>query len=156
MRKRLIPAVPPDTAPDDDWLDLESVAEVEITSEDAAHPIEAALVPGTGTGWRAARPGEQTIRLVFPEPHRIRRILLDFLEPDMARTQEYVVRWSADGGVSFREIVRQQWNFSPQGATRQTEEYHVELAGVTELELTIIPEIGGGDARASLARLRLA
>lgn len=130
------------------------VAEVEITSEDPDHPIEGALV--AGTGWKAAVPGEQTIRLVFPEPQPIRRIHLDFVEPDLARAQEYVVRWSGDRGRTFTDVVRQQWNFSPGGGSRQTEDHRVELPGVTELELVIVPEIGGGEARASLARLRLA
>ena len=74
----------------------------------------------------------------------------------MERTQEYVLRWSADGGQSFREIVRQQWNFSPQGATSQTQDYRVELPAVTVLELSIVPDTSGGAAVASLAQLRLA
>jgi hypothetical protein len=78
------------------------------------------------------------------------------LELGTARTQEYVLRWSADGGRSFREIVRQQWNFSPQGTTRETEDHHIELPAVTVLELSIIPDISGGNAVASLAQLRLA
>ncbi len=156
MRKRIIDAVPKDTAPDDDWLDLERVAQVEITSEDAAHPIEAALRPGTEADWRAAQPGEQTIRLIFDQPQRLRRIWLLFLEPTAERTQEFVLRWSPDDGKSFREIVRQQWNFSPQGATREVEDYSVDLTGVRVLELIIIPDKSGGAARASLAQLRLA
>jgi len=66
------------------------------------------------------------------------------------------LRWSPDSGQSFREIVRQQWNFSPQGATSETEDHHVELPAVTVLELSIIPDTGGGNAFASLAQLRLA
>jgi hypothetical protein len=136
---------------------VEDVAEVELTSEDPAHPIEFALLPGKPGGWRAAEPGTQTIRLLFDHPQRLRWIRLDFLEAETDRTQEYVLRWSADGGQSFREIVRQQWNFSPTGATTETEDHRVELAGVTVLELTITPDIGGNkSARATLQRLRLA
>lgn len=157
MRKRIIPPVQRDTSPPgEDWLDLERLAEVEITSEDAEHPIESALLSGRGSGWQAAGPGEQTIRLIFEHPQRLRRIWLYFVEPATERTQEFVLRWSADGGQSFREIVRQQWNFSPQGATDETEDHHVDLSGVTVLELSIIPDISGGDAPASLAQLRLA
>jgi hypothetical protein len=157
MRKRIIAPGQQETAsPDQDWLNLEGLAEVEITSEDAAHPIESALLPGGGSGWRAAGPGKQTIRLLFAYPQRLRRIRLDFVETRTERTQEYVLRWSADGGQSFREVVRQQWNFSPQGATRETEDHHVELPAVTVLELSIIPDTSGGDACASLAHLRLA
>ena len=157
MRKRLIAAVQQDPLPlDQDWLNIENLAEVELTSEDAEHPIEFALLPGRGSGWRAAEPGKQTIRLLFEHPQRIRRIRLNFVESVMERTQEYVLRWSADGGQSFREVVRQQWNFSPKGATSQTEDYHVELAGLTVIELCITPDISGSNAYASLAQLRIA
>ena len=157
MRKRIIPPVQPDTSPSGEgWLDVERLAQVEITSEDVAHPIESALLPGQGSGWRATGPGEQTIRLLFAHPQRLRRIWLQFVEPVAKRTQEFVLRWSPDGGQSFREIVRQQWNFSPQGATCETEDHRVDLSGVTVLELSIIPDISGGDVRASLAQLRLA
>ncbi len=81
---------------------------------------------------------------------------MSYVEPGSRRTQEYVLRWSADGGRSYTEIVRQQWNFSPQSAISETEDHHVELPAVTALELTIIPDITGGNAIASLARLRLA
>jgi len=157
MRKRIIaPAQQGSSPPDEEWLNLEALAEVEITSEDAAHPIESALLSGRGSGWRAAGPGKQTIRLLFADPQRLRRIWLSFVECAAERTQEYALRWSPDGGRSFREIVRQQWNFNPQGATCETEDHRVELSGVTVLELSITPNTSGGDARASLARLRLA
>ena len=157
MRKRIIAPVQQETAsPDQDWLNVEGIAEVEITSEDAAHPIESALLGGGALGWRAEGPGKQTIRLLFADPQRLRRIWLKFVETDTERTQEYVLRWSADGGKSFREIVRQQWNFSPQSATCETEDHHVELPAVTVLELSIIPDTSGGKAFASLAQLRLA
>ena len=140
MRKRLIADVEPAASPaTEDWLDLQNMAEVEISSEDSSHPVESALLPGEGVGWRAAMPGRQTIRLLFAPPQRIRRIRLCFVETSSSRTQEYVLRRSADGGQSFSEIVRQQWNFSPQAATSETEEHRVELYGVTVLELIITP-----------------
>jgi hypothetical protein len=141
---------------EEDWLDLERTARVEISSEDESHPVEAALVRGAWSGWRAAGPGEQALRLLFDEPRRLRRISLLFLEEERARTQEFVLRWSPDGGQTFREVVRQQYNFSPAGATREAEDYEVALDGVTALELVITPDVSGGSARASLERLRLA
>lgn len=158
MRKRIItPAQQKTAAPDLQWLNLERLATVEITSEDAAHPIESALLLSDGAaGWRAAGPGAQTIRLLFDHPQRLQRIWLHFEEAQTERTQEYVLRWSPDGGQSFQEILRQQWNFNPQGATREAEDHHVDLAAVTVLELCIIPDISRGAARASLAQLRLA
>jgi len=156
MRKRIIGLAQQPTPPRDQaWLNVERVAEVEISSEDAAHPIEAALLAQGGSGWRAAESGRQTIRLLFTPPQQLRRIWLQFAEPTIERTQEYVLRWSSDGGQSFHEIVRQQWNFSPQSATRETEDYRVELEEVAVLELTIIPDISGKIAFASLTQLRL-
>ena len=157
MRKRIVgPREKNTTFSENDWLDLESVAEVEVTSEDVAHPIEAALLPGHGSGWRAAAPGKQTVRLLFSRPQRLHRIRLAYVESGIPRTQEYVLRWSEDGGRSYHEIARQQWNFSPGGATAETEDHHVDLPAVTTIELSIIPDISGGNALASLARLRLA
>jgi hypothetical protein len=157
MRKRFVaPLEQERTPPDQDWLHLEDIAEVELTSEDTAHPIEAALRPDSTSGWRAAGPGPQTIRLLFARPQPLRRLWLNFKETRVERTQEYSLRWSPDGGRSFRDIVRQQWNFSPHGATSQTQDHHVELPAVTVLELAITPDTSGGPALASLAQLRLA
>jgi hypothetical protein len=148
--------VPKDISPpDEEWLNLEHLASVEITSEDATYPIESALLPGQESGWRAGQPGEQTIRLIFDQPLRLRRIWLLFAESAVERTQEFVLRWSPDGGRSFREIVRQQWNFSPPETIRELEDYPVELSGVTVIELSIVPDKNGGPARASVAQLRL-
>ena len=104
----------------------------------------------------AAVPGEQTIRLLFDAPQAVRRIYLLFIESDVERSQEFLLRWSADGGTTYREIVRQQWNFNPRSSAREVEDYTVELAGVTHLELTITPNRNGGPARASLEAMRLA
>ncbi len=138
------------------WLDLESVARVEITSEDADHPIEAALIPGRGSGWRAAQPGEQIIRILFDKPLKIRRFHLLFCEDQLVRTQEFLLCWSANRGESYKDIVRQQYNFSPLGATREMEDYRIDLDGVTALELRILPDIRGVGGYASLAELFLA
>src|SRR5436309_7791163 len=156
MRKRLITPIPQD-APlrDEEWLDLDGAAVVEVTSEEKDYPVESALVSGEMRGWRAASPGTQTIRLLFDQPQRLRRISLVFEETETERTQEFVLRWSPDGGCSFREIVRQQWNFSPPNTIREVEEYQVEISDVTVLELVIVPDIIRGAARASLKSLRL-
>jgi hypothetical protein len=157
MRKRIIGHDPGEVAAaEPGWLDLEQLAEVEITSEDVGYSIESALLPRMGPGWRAAQPGEQTIRLQFDEPLRIKWIRLVFHEDEQERTQEFVLRWSPDGGLSYREIVRQQYNFSPPETAREIEDYNVDLVGVTVLELRIVPDISGGGAQASLAQLRVA
>jgi hypothetical protein len=113
MRKRLITPISRDALRlDEGWLDLDRAASVEVTSEDKDYPVEWALVLGETRGWRAADSDTQTIRLVFDEPQRVTRIALVFEETETERTQEFVLRWSPDGGRSFREILRQQWTFS--------------------------------------------
>jgi len=86
----------------------------------------------------------------------IRRIHLEFLDVEVERTQEFVLRWSPGSAIPMTEIVRQQWNFSPAGANSQTEDFVVELPAVAVLELDITPDIGGGNVPATLTRLRLA
>ena len=156
MRKRLIAETSDIVRPRvEDWLDVERTAVVEVTSEDKDHPVEYAFSPAEAAGWRAATPGVQTIRLVFDQPQRLKRVSLIFEENQFARTQEFVLRWSSDR-KSFREIVRQQWTFSPPQTVRETEKYQVELSDVTVLELIILPNISGGMTRASLKSWRLA
>jgi hypothetical protein len=156
MRKRLMSPIPHDLpALAENWLDLDRRAMVEVTSEEQDFPVESALVSGESTGWRAADSGTQTIRLIFDEPQKLSRIALVFEETETDRTQEFVLRWSADRGQSFREILRQQWNFSPPNTIREVEDFTVALTDVTVLELIIFPDINRGTTRASLNSLRL-
>jgi hypothetical protein len=156
MRKRLVTPTPERVRTHgEDWLDVERAAVVEVTSEDKDFPIESAFVSADARGWRAAAPGNQTIRLLFDHPQRLKCISLIFEENETGRTQEFVLRWSSDSRSSPKEIVRQQWNFSPPESIREVEEYQVDLYNVTVLELVIKPDIGGGGARASLKNLRL-
>jgi hypothetical protein len=154
MRKRLISLKRTEPAGTSDWLDLNMVT-AEITSEDHAHPIECALVEEDEEGWRAGQPGVQSLRVLFDRPQDICRIWLEFVETNGTRTQEFVLRWAAEGKAA-EEIMRQQWNFSPDGAIRESEDYRVRLMGARMLELTVDPDISGGPAYASLRRLRLA
>ena len=143
-----------DPASDQAWLDLDRVASVEVTSEQPGYPIESALL-GDSRGWRAADPGTQIVRMTFDQPQTLRRIWLVFEDSENARTQEFVLRWSRGQEPSFREIVRQQWNFSPGGSVRENEDYTVHLSEVGTLQLTIVPDKSGGEARASLRSFRL-
>lgn len=140
----------------DAFLDLERLARVELTSEDAAHPVEAALVPGRDGGWRAAGPGPQRIRVVFDEPRPVRRVRLVFEEPLVERTQELTLSWVRGADGERRFLLRQQYTFSPGGATREVEDFAFDLDAVSALELEIVPDIGGGPAHASMASLRVA
>ena len=131
MRKRLVNTTPAAVqARGEGWFDLEHAATVEVTSEDKDFPIESALSIEPRQGWRAAQSGAQTIRLLFDEPQELKRISLVFEEDE-------------------------KWNFSAPTSTREIEDYRVELSEVTLFELTIVPNISGGVARASLKSLHL-
>jgi hypothetical protein len=158
MRKKLIGsgnATTPRSNAQPEWLDIEEIGAVEVTSEDPDFPIESALTGTEGSGWRAAQPGKQLIRMVFDNPMPLHRIRLEFSDKEVERTQEFTLKWSQQGGP-LREIVRQQWNFSPTGATAEVEDYRVELDGVSVLELALVPDLSGGNARATLAAWRVA
>lgn len=137
------------------WLKLDAIARVEVTSEHWNFPIEAALTP-EGAGWRAAEPGQQLIRLIFDEPMALHRIHLEFYETEHERTQEFTLRAASNPTGSFSDIVRQQWNFSPRGSTREIEDYAVDLHDVRVLELVLEPAVGAYQAVASLACWQLA
>jgi hypothetical protein len=139
---------------EEQWRKLDDSVEVELTSEDPEWPIEHALLNHGSGGWRAAAAGAQTISLVWPEPTAIRRIRLVCEEHSRARTQEFTLRaFTADGE---REIVRQQFTFSPPGTTRECEEYATNLDAVSRLDLVIIPAIDDGNAVATLKEWRIA
>jgi hypothetical protein len=156
MRKRIVePATSVTAADNGDWLHLEQLAEVEVTSEDSNAPIEGVFSLHHPTGWRAATAGDQTIRLVFDAPQQVRRIEVLFVEDTRERAQEFVLRYGSEA-APLREIVRQQFHFSPGGAVRELESFSVSLTNVCVLELHIIPDRGGGDAVATLAQMRVA
>ena len=126
MRKFHIASTTQSVSSEQAWLDLVSHAGVQITSEEPGYPIESAL-EGKSPGWRAGTSGTQI-----------------------------VLRWSPGRDGVFREIVRQQWNFSPSGSVREIENYVVELSEVLVLELMIVPDKSYGNARASMQSFRLA
>lgn len=107
------------------------------------------------SAWRAAEPGRQTLRLLFDRPQRIKLVHLKFQEPNAARTQQFVLRWSSTvvdptSKSSASSII------CPPGTTAEREDYSVELVGVINLELGIIPDMSGGLAHASLTQLGIA
>ena len=159
MRKSIVSPTAVATTPISEvWRDLERIARVEISSEDEQFPIEHAVGRKETTGWRAAEPGPQLIRLQFDEPQNIKRLRLRFVERAAERTQEFAV--FAGTGSQLKEVVRQQWTFSPYGSTEETEDYTVNLSGITTLELRIDPDRSHDPKQsrehASLQSLRLA
>jgi hypothetical protein len=156
MQKRLIKRDRSTQNSDAGWLDLETQATTEITSEEPSRPVELAFRPSGESGWRASESGVQTIRLIFHQPQRVSRVHLRFSEKNVERTQEFVLRWAPDLRHSFHDIVRQQWNFSPQGSTIESEDYRVDLNAVGVLELIVNPDVAREGAFASLDELRIA
>jgi hypothetical protein len=159
MRKSIITPTAATTAPiGAPWRDLERIARVEISSEAEDFPIEHALGKTETTGWRAAVTGPQVIRLHFDEPLAIRRIQVHFVDRVSERSQEFAL--FAGSGKEMREVVRQQWNFSPHGTTEELEDFTVDLSGVTALELRIDPDRSHdpklSQSYASLQSLKLA
>ena len=157
MRKRIAGVHRAEAGSDSEqgWLDLEEIATVELTSEHPDFPIESALSVRVGPGWRASQKGTQQIRIIFDQPASLRRIQLRFYEAECERTQEFTIRWSSAAGGPSREIVRQQWNFSPTGSTTEIEDYVIELEAVSVLELTIQPDLGRQQAVATLVSWRV-
>jgi hypothetical protein len=152
MRKHIISATEPNLPQtSEQWLNVEEIARVEVSSEDPQNPIESAFKREKSLGWHASQPGEQTIRLLFDEPKDLRRIWLRFSEPQLERTQQFTLRWADSQTGPFREIVRQQWNFNPRSSTTEVEDYKVDLNHVVTLELIIAPDLGKNQAFASLA-----
>lgn len=135
----------------ENWIVSEEGANVSATAGQASPCSESTLLPEGG--WRAEAPGTRTLRVAFPQPRPIRRIQLVFSELERERTQQFVLQWAPAAGGPWTKIVQQQWNFSPNGSTRETEDYNLNLEGVLVLELTVTPDIKGGSAIASLDRL---
>jgi hypothetical protein len=158
IRKQIIkphPATPVITPGE---IDIGAVATVMVTSETSEHPVDYAFDEHRGQGgtrWIAGEPGEQTVILAFDAPQTIRHVSLEVEEPEFPRTQELQLSLSCDGGRTYRELLRQEFNFSPPGTTFEREDWGVEAQGVTHLRLGIKPDKGGKPCRATLTSLVL-
>jgi hypothetical protein len=142
------------TSSSNEWFAVEAIAGIGVTSEADGAPVENVLYPDRETGWRAGEPGRQIVRVTFGRPTNIRHIQLTFRESQLTRTQEFTLSCTVPGGER-REVIRQQWTFSPQGSTEEVEDYRVTLDDVVVLELAINPEISNRGVHASLFRLRI-
>lgn len=159
MRKQILDTKSPIvTPPATEELDVAALATAVISSEAPDHPVEQAFDaqrgPG-GTRWKAASDGEQTLILAFDVPQLLREVVLEVEETEVSRTQELTLAVSADGGKNYREIVRQEFNFSPPHTTFERENWRIEAPPVTHLRLWINPDKGGRPCRASLTSLIL-
>ena len=95
MRKRIVGSSQLGGRPKtrEEWLNLEQIATIEVTSEESNFPIESVFHSEDGTGWRASQKGVQEIRIIFDQPITLRRIQVHFLESELERTQEFSIRW---------------------------------------------------------------
>jgi len=158
LRKQIIGAPPAASALVPGQIDIAAVATVLVTSEAADHPVDHAFDGRRGPGgsrWIAGEPGEQAVILAFDAPQSIRRVILEVEEHGLARTQELQLAASGDGGQTYRELLRQEYNFSPPGTTFEREEWAVTAECVTHLRLWIKPDKGGKPCRATLTSLVL-
>ncbi len=156
LRKQIIKPQTPTPDATTGEIDIAAVATVHVTSEAPDHPIDLAFDdhrgPG-GTRWIAGEPGEQTVILAFDAPQTINQILLEVVETEVARTQDLQLSLSCDGGRTYRELLRQEFNFSPTGSTFEREKWTVSAQGVTHLRLVIKPDKGDKPCRATLTSL---
>jgi hypothetical protein len=139
-------------------IDLQAHATIHYSSEDPAHPIERIMDGCSGRGashWASARPNvTEEILLEFDEPQHIVHLAYEVEERDLERTQEVRIEVSSDGGQSYRQILVQEYNFSPRGSTYECETLGLDLRDTTHLRLIIVPN-KSGSGTATLTSLRL-
>ena len=139
-------------------IPVAELATVLVTSESVDYPIEHVFDSRRGPGgsrWMAEEPGEQTLILAFDVPQTLRKVTLEVEEPAVSRTQELALAVSDDGGQTYRELVRQEYNFSPPETAFEREDWKVSAEMVTHLRLWIKPDKGGKPCRATLTSLTL-
>jgi hypothetical protein len=158
LRKQIVPRRTEPLATLGSAIPIADVATVQVTSEQADHPIDHAFDQHRGPGgsrWIADTPGEQTVILVFDRPQTIRQVGIEVEELELNRTQELAVAVSSDGGGTYRELVRQEFNFSPPATTFERERWTVRADAVTHLRVDLKPDKGGYVGRATLTSLTL-
>jgi hypothetical protein len=131
------------------WLDPDVVAEVTLVCDGRRTARSRGV-------WSSDSPGEQMIEMRFHEPMSVSLLRIICSEPQQSRTQEMTVWASLHRGEQHREVVRQQFNFSPYGATEEIEQFVVELDDVSAIQLRIVPSIDGRRAVARVDGLWLA
>jgi hypothetical protein len=91
--------------------------------------------------------------VAFDMPQLLHRIILEVEEREVERTQELFIALSEDGGQTYRELLRQEYTFSPAGATFEREEWTIAARAITHVRLWIKPDKGGRPCRATLTAL---
>jgi F5/8 type C domain len=144
LRKRPLEQRRPTSARAAGEIDIAGCATIAYSSEDPAHPVEHMLDGRSGPGatrWVSAHPDVvEHIFIEFDRPQPVSRLLYEVEETLRERTQEVRVDVSEDGSQSYRQILVQEYNFSPRGATYQREEQRFDLRQVTHLGLSSCPK----------------
>jgi hypothetical protein len=158
LRKRQLTADGAASASAAGELDIASCATIAFTSENPVHPVEHMLDGSSGSGatrWTSARADTiEQILMEFDKPQILSQLVYEVEEATRERTQEVRVEVSEDGGRTYRQILIQEYNFSPAGATFQHEQQRLNLRQVSHLRLTIVPNKNGSGI-ATLTALRL-
>lgn len=158
VRKRLLQEVPAVCALAPGEIDLAGAGTIGHSSEDPEHLVEHLVDGHAGAGsprWVSAR-RDVTEHLLFEfvQPQRMSRLAYEVEETDCERTQEVRIEVSQDGGSTFRQILVQDYTFSPRGATLQREDLRFDLNRITHLKVTMVPN-KNGSGRATLTSLRM-
>lgn len=139
-------------------IDVGATATVIVTSESPENVVDFAFDglggPG-GTRWVANDVGEQSITLAFDTPQSFNGVRLEVEESQIDRTQQVTLSTSHDSGQSYRELLQQEFNFSPSGSTFERENWTIFAHAVTHFRVTIKPDKGGKPCRASITSLML-
>lgn len=138
-------------------LNVPAGATIAYSSEEPAHPVDCMFDgrdgPG-GTYWESARENTtETLLIEFDRRQTISRLIFEVEERERARTQEVRLEVSCDGGGSFRQLLVQEFVFSPRGATFQREDLRLGIEDASHIRLTIVPN-KSGSGRARLTSLR--
>jgi len=158
VRKRLLEdarLLPPSSSAE---VNVTAGATIGYSSEEPAHPIDNMFDGRDGAGgtyWASSQENRAEILLIeFDQPQNISRLILEAEERQLERTQEIRLEVSCDAGISFRQLLVQEFVFSPRGATFQREDLRVSVAGASHFRLTVVPN-KNGSGRAKLTSLRL-
>jgi hypothetical protein len=119
-------------------------------------PSERKLMTGGPLGRAGGKPHRSSENSFVPSSRRrmTGALVYEVEETMRERTQEVRVEASDDGGRTYRQILIQEYNFSPRGATFQREDQRVDLRQVTHLRLAVVPN-KSGSGPATLTTLRL-
>ena len=157
LRKQILPTHPTPGVQQRE-ISIPETATILVTSETVDHPVDHICDGRRGPGatrWVAKEPGEQTIILAFDTPLSLNTVSLEIEEFEVSRTQELTVAISKDRGETYRELLRQEYHFSPSGTTFERERWTIAAPAVTHLKIWIKPDKSNTFCYATITSLSL-